>query len=795
MANGTTEAALIRAETARDVQASRERVAEKNAANELFNGLALGQQQVLGKVWQEKSKSAQELRELRVKRTLAFAKAAGDYYRSRDSGSAAERMRALRGLYTTAVENSVDIVDAAFGTDAAAVDRLTQAVPAFGREGFDPRAHAKDLWAAVANEARSERPGAAGLYSYVEGMVGPPSTAGFSPGDSVFRDLSQLGFQREKALREVEENDAKAKGFLQKYETWAKMNGRDPADPKAVDDYVTSQRLGPENIPMPGSSVIDTFGQIASNPAKYELPFSDIDPLIKQAEEAERVAKAEFLGFKPKEPEEEKAPQPELTEREMLVGWLSRPDVQAWAQRQGFNLGTVRDITPEVQAEIDAGRYPQGMAVRGKLYVSAPDDMRAVRAAARQMGIDPQKNLFYRMGIGDRTRRGDTVVRVRTAPAGVEQITPVKPVAASVSDDGKVLLVQGEDDKFYESKDEGETFSLATSDPVALRARMRINTQLDVTDLEPVSSVVRPEQVQEFTIREEGPLYGADTGFEGGVVGVDRTPGSPTFGQRVQIAASDIVQRERIGLAPVRQTVAEQIMFKGAQRAEKKRAAEEKKMYSDMARAGEGPKGEDRPVTEEERAESERTGAEIQAALDAMSEQERARSPEAIAALKAREGVLAVEYNNAPPEAREAIAQQLNATTAKRQAAERAQAAAPPAVPEQVGVTKPVEELARTAGSVGETRRPTTLQGVPTIPSAEQVNVGAPASGLLRPATGGPITFEKPAGEAEGAKRDEDIDTTTKPPAQPSAQRAAFGAAARRRPAATPASAPATSTV
>ena len=796
MANGTIEAARIRAETARDVQASRERVSEKNAANELFKGLALGQQETLGKVWQEKSKSAQELRELRVKRTLAFAKAAGDYYRSRDSGSAAERMRTLRGLYDSALKNSVDIVDAAFGTDAAAVDRLKQAVPGFGTEGFDIRAKAKDLWAAVANEAKSRRPGAAGLYSYVESIAGSPSTAGFIPGDPVFRDLSELGRQRDRAFKEAQENDAKAKGFLQSFETWAEMNGRNPADPKAVDDYVTSQGLGPEKIPMPGSSVVDMFGKIAANPAQYELPFSDIDPLIKQAEEAERVAKEEFLGFKPEEPEEEKAPQPELTEREMLVGWLSRPDVQAWAQRQGFNLGTVRDITPEVQAEIDAGRYPQGMAVRGKLYVSAPDDMRAVRAAARQMGIDPQKNLFYRMGIGDRTRRGDTVVRVRTAPAGVEQITPVKPLAASVSDDGKVLLVLGEDGKFYESKDEGETFSLMTDDPEVLQGRMTTSTRLDVkAGLPPVSSVVRPEQSQEFTIREEGPLYGADTGFEGGVVGVDRTPGSPTFGQRVQIASSDIVQRERIGLAPVRQTVAEQIMFKGAQRAEKKRAAEEKKMYGDMARAGEGPKGEDRPVTEEERAESERTGAEIQAALDAMSEQERARSPEAIAALKAREGVLAVEYNNAPPGAREAIAQQLNATTAKRQAAERAQAAAPPAVPEQVGMTKPVEEMARTAGSVGETRRPTTLQGVPTIPSAEQVNVGAPASGLLRPATGGPITFEKPAGEAEGAKRTEDIDTTTKPPAQPSAQRAAFGAAARRRPAATPASAPATSTV
>jgi hypothetical protein len=740
MAKGTVEAARIRGETARDVQASRERIAEKNAAEDLFNGLALEQQETLGKVWQEKSKSAQELRELRVKRTSAFAKAAGDYYRSRDSGGAAERLRTLRGLYDSALKNSVDIVDTAFTPNLAMVDRLKDSVPGFGTEGFNPRAAGsrKALWTAVADEARVSGQGAAGFYDYIEGLAGSPDQAGFVTGDPVFAGLSELGKQRDRAFKEVRENDAKAKGFLQSFETWAAQNGRNPSDPAAVDAYVAEQKLDVKDIPLPGSSVIDLFGQIASNPAQYELPFSDIDPLIKQAEKAELAAKEEFLGFKPEAREKEKAPQPELTEREMLVGWLSRPDVQAWAQRQGFNLGTVRDITPEVQAEIDAGRYPQGMAVRGKLYVSAPDDMRAIRAAARQMDIDPQKNLFYRMGIGDRTRRGDTVVRVRTQ---AEVRGPaIKPVAASLDEDG-VLLVQGADDKFYESKDEGATFSLKTSDPFALRGRMTNGEPLNVVDLPPIPGsepVVTPEQVQEFTIREEGSLYGADTGFEGGVVGVDRTPGSPTFGQRVQIASSDIVQRERIGLAPVRQTVAEQVMFKGAQRAEQKRAAEERKMYGDIARAGEGPKGEDRPVTGAARMASERASADVRASLDALDES---------------------------------------------------------AVPEQVGMTKPVEEMARTAGSVGETRRPTTLQGASTITGAEQVGIGAPASGLLRPATGGSITFEKPAGDADGAKRLEDIDTQTKPPSQTDAQRAAFRTAARSRTAATtPASATATST-
>jgi hypothetical protein len=88
------------------------------------------------------------------------------------------------------------------------------------------------------------------------------------------------------------------------------------------------------------------------------------------------------------------------------------------------------------------------------------------------------------------------------------------------------------------------------------------------------------------------------------------------------------------------------------------------------------------------------------------------------------------------------------------------------------------------------------LQGIPTIPGAEQIKTGAPASGLLRPATGGPITFEKPAGDAEGAKRPEDIQTQReKSPdelAVPVQQR--VFRAARSRSATTPASAPATAT-
>lgn len=768
MANGT-EAARIRAKTALDVQASRERMSEKKAAEDLYNDLALGQQETLGKVWQEKSESAQDLRELRVKRTSAFAKAAADYYRSRDSGGAAERLRTLRGLYESALKNSVDIVDAAFTPDLALVDSLKKSVPGFGTEGFDPSAsgNSKALWAAVAEAARTRRPGAAGFYNYVEGLAGSPDQAGFAPGDPVYAGLSELGNQRDSAFKEAKEFDAKARGYAQSFERWAAQKGRDPSDPASVDAYVADSKLSVKDIPLPGSSVIDLFGQIASNPAQYELPFSDIDPLIKQAEAAEKVAKEEFLGFKPEAREKEKPPQPELTEREMLVGWLSRPDVQAWAQRQGFNLGTVRDITPEVQAEIDAGRYPQGMAVRGKLYVSAPDDMRAIRAAARQMDIDPQKNLFYRMGIGDRTRRGDTVVRVRTGP-------PVKPVQASVDEEG-VLLIKGEDDQFYESKDEGETFSLTTADPAALHGRMLSNTTLNVADLPPVPG---SEPVAEFTIREEGSLYGADTGFEGGVVGVDRTPGSPTFGQRVQISSSDIVQRERIGLAPVRQTVAEQVMFKGAQRAEQKRAAEEKTMYGDIARADEGPKGEDRPVTEAARKASERASADARASLDALDEQERARSPEAIAALKAREGVLAVEYNNAPAEARPGIAQELNAATAKRKAAERAQAAAPLAPPEQVG------------------------KGESTIPGAEGNNTSAPwsrrlsaPSGLPVPPTPAPSPTPPTMGvlspEAQKELKALDEEVRKRPTDKPTPQRAAYKTA-RKGSVAAPASAPAT---
>ncbi len=104
MATGV-EAARVRAKAAVDVQAMKVDAAEQARAESLLNTLDTTAKKVLGEVWVGKSEQAQELRALRAKRVNAMMQSAADYYRSRDSGSAAERLRSMLGLYKARLEN------------------------------------------------------------------------------------------------------------------------------------------------------------------------------------------------------------------------------------------------------------------------------------------------------------------------------------------------------------------------------------------------------------------------------------------------------------------------------------------------------------------------------------------------------------------------------------------------------------------------------------------------------------------------------------------------------------------
>lgn len=559
--------------------------------------------QTLGKSLLGKEERLADLEELRVKRVDAINKQVSNYYTSRDSGSAAQRLRTLLGLYTASVENQTDFARAAFRPDLALIDMITRNIPDYNKPGVDRKAYAKEAWASFASLAKAQGAGAAGTYDWMVETFGNPSDAGFTPSDKLFSELSELSQMRDRAFREANEFQAKARGYDASFQKWAEQNGVDPKDPTSVDRYVAENKLSVKDIPLPSSSYVEGLASVSKNPDSQPLYFSDIDPVIESRKKGVEAAKKEFEGFRGMRAEEEEAPpvEPDLTERERLVGWLQQEDTRDWAQSHGFRLGTVREPTAKELADIEAGKLPRDYLVKGMVYNPSPDDLQAAAFAKKQQKMKPQEDVLYRLGLrGDRTRRGTAEITVQTKPA-----IPGKPVRAlkTVTFGGATYAV-GSDGKFYNSRDDGNTW-----DPVeasvgkdAFAAGQEVPLEGQQPELPGVSTPETPAETKTYTIEEQGWIYGRDLGT---ATGIDRTPGSPTFGQRVSFPKERVVSRERIGLERVRPTLAEKMDLRLAQRREAKRQAEERELI--------GPKASRAAVRE--RAETAKRMRELPAAV------------------------------------------------------------------------------------------------------------------------------------------------------------------------------------
>lgn len=592
--SATVEAATIRAESS-----------YRNQLDKRYGELDQTEKEVLGKAWLSAEQSVQDIEEIRVKRVDAINKQVSDYYRSQDAGSAAQRMRTLQGLYTAALQNQTSFANAAFRPNLALIDQVTRGIPDYNRPGVDRRAYAREAWAAFAPLAKAQGAGAAGTYDWMVETFGPPSEAGFATGDKLYGELSALTEMRDRAFREAEEFQAKARGFTDTFEKWAQQKGLDPTDPSVVDRYVAENKLGPNDIPLPSSSYVEGLKDVSENPASTPLYFSDIDPIIEQRKKQATAAKEEFRSYRGEEAkaEEEAKPEIDLTERERLVGWLQQEDARDWAASHGFRLGTVRAPTQKELADIEAGRLPRDYLVKGMVYSPSPDDEQAVRFAERQMSLKPQESLLYQLGLrGDRTRRGVSEITVETEPA-----TPDKPVRAlkMVRFAGGTYVV-GDDGKFYSSTDEGNSWTPVADDvgkdAFASGTDIEIKSEDDTT-LPGVSKPGTPAKTKTYTIEEQGWIYGRDKGV---ATGIDATPGSPTFGQRISFPKEQVVSRERIGLERIRPTLAEQMRQRRAERIEAERQKEERALI--------GPKAA--PGAVKERAETaKRLRAELPAAV------------------------------------------------------------------------------------------------------------------------------------------------------------------------------------
>lgn len=556
----------------------------------------------LGAQITESRKEESKLSQQRAERASKAGQLASQYLRSQTAGTDAARIRAFVDLSRAAKRDRIDFAKAAYTYDEALFRGIMAKIPEYekGAEGGKKPDVARQAWSAYFNAVGAEGADVLGNLEEMYRRFGSPT--GLFKGEAFYERSQRIQDVRDRAESNVKAFEAATKDFSDSWEQFLLENpGLDPESEATIRQYMNEKKIRVDQLPASDPTFNNFLQGVAKDPEGNPAFFGDIDTRVKELK-AEREG---LLGEMRKpigvEGEEPVPVERELTEREKLVGWLQQEDTRDWAQSHGFRLGTVREPTQKELADIEAGKLPRDYLVKGMVYNPSPDDMQAVRFAERQMKMKPQEDVLYRLGLrGDRTRRGTAEITVQTKPA-----IPGKPVRAlKMATFGEKDFAVGDDGKFYSSSDGGKTWSGATTEEgkKALLRGDQAPLGEDKPELPGVSTPETPAETKTYTIEEQGWIYGRDLGT---ATGIDRTPGSPTFGQRVSFPKERVVSRERIGLERVRPTLAEKMDLRLAQRREAERQAEERELI--------GPKASRAAVRE--RAETAKRMRELPAAV------------------------------------------------------------------------------------------------------------------------------------------------------------------------------------
>lgn len=111
-------------------------------------------------------------------------------------------------------------------------------------------------------------------------------------------------------------------------------------------------------------------------------------------------------------------------EKNLYAKWLSDPHVQEWAKFHGFQVGTVRPITPELQEQIDAGKFVNGLVTEAGLYLPGPDDERARDYGYRERTRKRSTELLQGLGLGRPTEHTKEFVEFDVADPNAPDAVP-----------------------------------------------------------------------------------------------------------------------------------------------------------------------------------------------------------------------------------------------------------------------------------------------------------------------------------------------------------------------------------
>lgn len=577
-------------------------------------------------------KALSSLDDAAAKRGTQFSALAGRYDTAVNAGMGAASVRGAVDLARLRVMAPIEFAKAAYLPDFQTLQVVQDAVRGFGSANPKSAQVARPAWQAYLRAVKTGEAGNdLGTYREMVQTYGDPTTLSFGPNEAGLSE-EMAGLQQEMATAEANASvfDQAYQGLGESWNTWlSKQRASNPnIDPEAdstYDAFARDTKLDVSVLPKPEAVFVDNIKKVAANPAEYPEVFSDIAESRKRWEGRRTDLEARLDRVGGGEPAK---PTASDDTRAMLAGWVRRPDVQWWAKENGFNLGTAEIITPELQKEIDEGRYPNSVFVNGLMYNPSPDDMRAIRFASKQMDIDPQKNVLYAAGLSGRDgpRRIMEVEVAGEAPRAV-QMTSYGDEAGGF---GTVVRLS---DGTYRARKEGDE---AWTELPAAAGETLFAQAADISDVDEVIPGV-PAKTRTVQMEYRKPMYGKDA--EGSVRGVDLETG-----RTIVIPQEQVVSRTFIGETPLQQTVAERITAAGARRTAKRegldvsteaqnemdigekpdpKAVRARAKEVQKGRTGEGP---DRAARAAEAA-ADRADAEVER-LSALYQQDRQESPQ-----------------------------------------------------------------------------------------------------------------------------------------------------------------------
>lgn len=478
-------------------------------------------QEYLAEAWTKgfvNEQAAQKsLGDLRAKRASDFSKSAVGYLKSRDSGTSAARIRAFVDLSRMRAELPIEYAKAATLPNATLLDRVTTAIDLAGWTEKSPKDIdvSRKAWAEYLKWEKPEAGNVLGTYRAMVKKYGEP--AAITPDDGAL--LDSLDAIREKVSVEEKnygEFEAATEKIGTSWEKWLRENpryaGREDQD-ATFQSFLQDTGITDKDIPAASAPFVKNIEDVARNPEKNPEFFSDIDADITESNKEQKRYEDLLTGLDTETvPGKSKDP----TMREFLAGWVRRPEVRWWAEKNGFTLGSATPVDPNspLGKDVAAGRYPDKVLVNGMLYSMRPDDLRAFRFADAQITGDPEDNLFRAIGLARKTGPR-TMVEIE------EVIGPGQAPILVKTGPGDGGVVATDDEGNYYWTTDGKTYA-----PINAAAGQKMMADADAKGETEEVSVPLPGAVAKPKTRTilaeyREPIYGRKTDVDGSVRFVD----------------------------------------------------------------------------------------------------------------------------------------------------------------------------------------------------------------------------------------------------------------------------------